>query len=260
MSRTREASPREPFAYLKRRFHVLAVDDEPIALTVIKESLEDSWLFHVTCVASAEEALEELRKGGYHAVLSDLVGIDGPDGDMWCIIREYGKCLPVIGISGMANRDTTSEAMSRGAFWVFDKPVVFTCERFKNKLREAILDFLFVRKHVHPPSAAYMQAYGALEEGPESVEEWAGFLGVGRRELRRMLDACSFEPRHLLAAHGIVSRVFECADKDWPQCEECPDELRQDCQYKGEFYYSHRTVMDDLLSGWGKGGPRPPAG
>lgn len=88
---------------------LLLVDDEPYALEALSELLAAKG-FAITASASAEEAIEHLRPGAFHALLSDidLPGASGAD-----LAREACRidpALKLILMSGYVPRDTDLDA------------------------------------------------------------------------------------------------------------------------------------------------------
>ena len=84
---------------------VLLLDDERLVRFTISAWLKASH-FEVTAVASAEEALAELKKGGYDAVLSDVM-LGVVDGFMFRdTVRGFNKNIPIIFLTALVNSPT----------------------------------------------------------------------------------------------------------------------------------------------------------
>lgn len=74
------AAPAAPLpASAERRGRLLVVDDEPIVLELLADLLQREW--DVTSVGTGAEALEQLARGSYAAILCDLMmpGLSGMD-------------------------------------------------------------------------------------------------------------------------------------------------------------------------------------
>ena len=105
---------------LGSRARVLVADDE----TEIRHVLYDllSPLYDCDVVASAEEAVERLREGGYDLVISDIMmgGMSGLE-----LIPRVGELSPdtvVIMISGVQTVESAINALRAGAFDYVMKP------------------------------------------------------------------------------------------------------------------------------------------
>jgi DNA-binding NtrC family response regulator len=106
---------------MKKKNEILIVDDEDI----VRESLHD-WLegvgYDVTAAASAEEALEILKKKKYGIMLADLVmpGMNGIE-----LMKEAKKIYPTLAtviITAHATIQTATTAIREGAFDYIEKP------------------------------------------------------------------------------------------------------------------------------------------
>jgi DNA-binding NtrC family response regulator len=106
---------------MKKKSEILVVDDEDI----VRESLYD-WLegvgYKVTAAASAEEALEILKKKKYNIMLADLVmpGLNGIE-----LMQEAKKMYPTLAtviITAHATIQTATTAIREGAFDYIEKP------------------------------------------------------------------------------------------------------------------------------------------
>lgn len=106
---------------MKKRTEILVVDDEDI----VRESLRD-WLdgvgYDVEIAASAEEALEILKKKKFNIMLADLVmpGLNGIE-----LMKEAKKIYPTLAaviITAHATIQTATAAIREGAFDYIEKP------------------------------------------------------------------------------------------------------------------------------------------
>ena len=106
---------------MKKRTEILVVDDEDI----VRESLRD-WLggvgYEVEIAASAEEALEILKKKKFNIMLADLVmpGMNGIE-----LMKEAKKIYPSLAaviITAHATIQTATTAIREGAFDYIEKP------------------------------------------------------------------------------------------------------------------------------------------
>ncbi len=106
---------------MKKKNEILVVDDEDI----VRESLHD-WLdgvgYDVTVAASAEEALEILKKKKFNIMLADLVmpGMNGIE-----LMKEAKRMYPTLAaviITAHATIQTATTAIREGAFDYIEKP------------------------------------------------------------------------------------------------------------------------------------------
>lgn len=101
---------------------ILIVDDE----STVRESLNDYLEFHgfaVAAVASAAQALETLAKSDFDLVISDLV-MPNMDGiSLIKAIRESGKDVPFLVMTGYGSIEYAVESMKAGATDFITKPL-----------------------------------------------------------------------------------------------------------------------------------------
>lgn len=103
---------------------ILIVDDDE----TVRESLNDFLEFHgyaVSAVNSATQALETLEKNDFDLVISDLV-MPNMDGiSLIKAIRELGKDVPFLVMTGYASIEYAVESMKAGASDFITKPLKF---------------------------------------------------------------------------------------------------------------------------------------
>jgi len=103
---------------------VLIVDDDE----TVRDSLNDFLEFHgfaVAAVASAPRALEVLAKDEFDLVISDLVMPQMDGISLTKAIRESGKDVPVLVMTGFASIEYAVESMKAGATDFLTKPLKF---------------------------------------------------------------------------------------------------------------------------------------
>ena len=114
---------------------ILVVDDEQNIRTVLRALLASTGA-EVATAASGEEAVDHLREGVYHAVLTDL-RMPGMDG--MALLRHVNRNhpgLPVVLLTAHGTVDTAVEALKRGAFDYLTKP--FDHTEIRNVMRKAL--------------------------------------------------------------------------------------------------------------------------
>jgi PleD family two-component response regulator len=103
---------------------ILIVDDD----NTVREALSDFLEFHdfaITAVASAAQALETLAKNEFDLIISDLV-MPKMDGiALVKSIRDSGKGVPFLVMTGFASIEYAVESMKAGATDFLTKPLKF---------------------------------------------------------------------------------------------------------------------------------------
>jgi response regulator RpfG family c-di-GMP phosphodiesterase len=117
--------------------HLLIVDDEKSICDIVGQYLRMKG-YAVTCVGSAEEAVEVIRQSSIDLVLSDIKmpGMSGVELLKW--VREYSQSLPVLMTTGFPTLDTAIEALKLGAFDYLTKP--FHLEEIAEKIKRALIN------------------------------------------------------------------------------------------------------------------------
>ena len=105
----------------KRNFKILVADDDEIARDVICTLLEQEG-YAVSSATDGLDAINRLRSGDFHFVLSDLKmpGADGID-----VLKYAIRMIPdiaVVILTAYGTLDTTLEAMKEGAYGYLTKP------------------------------------------------------------------------------------------------------------------------------------------
>ncbi|MCR5525943.1 MAG: response regulator [Lachnospiraceae bacterium] len=108
---------------MARPKHVLVVDDDVVALRLMKSYLEDK--FKVTCVKSGEMALKFVEKQFPDIVLLDcfMPGLDGPGTLQRIRYLENGRNVPVIFLTGNSEKDMVMKSLSLHPSGFLVKPV-----------------------------------------------------------------------------------------------------------------------------------------
>ncbi len=101
---------------------VLVVDDEPMIVSLLSSILrEKGW--DVTEARSGTEGIDQLDRGRFDVILTDLV-MPGDSGiDLLRAAKEVVPDVEVILMTGYATADTAIEAMRNGAFHYIMKPL-----------------------------------------------------------------------------------------------------------------------------------------
>lgn len=101
--------------------HILAVDDNPANLTLVRETLKDR--YKVSVVTSGEQALRFLEKKQPDLILLDVCmpGMDGIE-TLKHINQIPDPIWKVIFLTAIADNDTVDESKKLGAIDVIAKP------------------------------------------------------------------------------------------------------------------------------------------
>jgi len=124
---------------------LLVIDDEPSIVFTVSETLGSNQL-QVLSAATAKEGLEIVRRYRPHVVLLDIRLPDMSGLDVFERIHEFDPRIPVILMTAFARTETAIEAMRRGAFDYFVKPVDLSV------LRNAIERALDTSRLAHVPA------------------------------------------------------------------------------------------------------------
>lgn len=101
---------------------LLVIDDEPNIIYTIQETFGSTQL-QVSSASTAKEGIESVRRSPPSAILLDVRLPDMSGLDAFEKIREIDPRIPVIIMTAFARTETAIEAMRRGAFEYFVKPV-----------------------------------------------------------------------------------------------------------------------------------------
>jgi len=101
---------------------ILAVDDEPLNLMILKELFEDE--YDITLVESGEEAMAELEKNVPDVILLDVMmpGMDGIEVCKQVRANPRLEAVKVIMISGRAMENDIQVGLDAGANHYVSKP------------------------------------------------------------------------------------------------------------------------------------------
>jgi CheY-like chemotaxis protein/HPt (histidine-containing phosphotransfer) domain-containing protein len=101
---------------------ILAVDDTPFFLTILKKILSDS-TYILTCVSTGKDALKYLEKYQPDIFLLDIE-MPGMDGyELAEKIKETGQDAPIIFLTGNAQKEYLAKALKLGAADFIIKPI-----------------------------------------------------------------------------------------------------------------------------------------
>ena len=100
---------------------ILVVDDEPVVGDFTKNALDMSG-YQVTTTLSSLEALAIIKQKQFDLVFIDLLMKELDGAELFKLIREIDKDVPVVIVTGYPNSEIMVRAMEYGPFSVIKKP------------------------------------------------------------------------------------------------------------------------------------------
>jgi CheY-like chemotaxis protein len=123
-------------AFVPSGHEVLVVDDEAVVLTVLREALRRGG-YRVTTAASAEEAIDLMRRRRFDLVLTDK-NLPGASGlEVLRVARTLDPPPAVVLITGYSSYDSAVEALDIGAQDYIEKPIR-DLENLRFRIRRAL--------------------------------------------------------------------------------------------------------------------------
>jgi DNA-binding NtrC family response regulator len=102
--------------------HILAVDDEPDMLTLIKMIIEGYSDHQVTTTNNPMEVAELLSKERFDLIITDLKmpGMDGME--LLELAKKYDNEVMILMVTAFGSLESAEEAVTKGAFDYISKP------------------------------------------------------------------------------------------------------------------------------------------
>jgi len=116
---------------------VLVVDDEPNSLFGICQVLTDEG-FQAIPARSGEEALEKVKTDTFNLIITDEKMPDMNGMDLLSEVKKTYPHIPVILITAYGSVTLAIEAVKKGAFYFFEKPLFDKLERFFVIIQQAL--------------------------------------------------------------------------------------------------------------------------
>ncbi|HMK51803.1 MAG TPA: sigma-54 dependent transcriptional regulator [Thermodesulfobacteriota bacterium] len=116
---------------------ILVVDDEPNSLFGICQVLTDEG-YHVTPAENGAEALEKIKSDLFNLVITDERMPDMTGTELLIEVKKMDPYIPVILITAYGSVALAVEALKKGAFYFFEKPIFSNLERFLTIARQAL--------------------------------------------------------------------------------------------------------------------------
>lgn len=221
---------------------ILVVDDEPMIVSLLSTVLrEKGW--DVTEARTGSEGIDQLDRGGFDVILTDLV-MPGDSGiDLLRAAKEIHPDVQVILMTGYATTDTAIEAMRNGAFHYIMKPlkteeVALLAEKAytqrqllrENRVLKSEIDAAHLVQSVVGDSEAVLRLIAAIREiaGVDDPVLLVGERGTGRGFFARYIHfhsrrsaglyvpvACAGVPEDQLAAE-LFGKPETAGDRESP--------------------------------------------
>ncbi len=116
---------------------ILVVDDEPNSLFGICQVLTDEG-FQTISARTGREALEKLKTESVNLIITDEKMPDLSGTELLVEVKKSHPAIPVILISAYGSVLMAVEALKKGAFYFFEKPIFDKLERFFIIIRQAL--------------------------------------------------------------------------------------------------------------------------
>lgn len=116
---------------------ILVVDDEPNSLFGICQVLTDEG-FQTLPANNGRVALEKLKTDSVHLIITDEKMPDLSGTELLQEVKKTHPDIPVILITAFGSVSMAVEALKKGAFYFFEKPIFDKLERFLATIRQAL--------------------------------------------------------------------------------------------------------------------------
>src|SRR4030042_1152975 len=116
---------------------ILVVDDEPNSLFGICQVLTDEG-FYAIPAKNGREALERLKTDSINLIITDEKMPDLSGTELLLEVKKIYQHIPIILITAYGSVSMAVEALKKGAFYFFEKPIFDKLERFLIIIRQAL--------------------------------------------------------------------------------------------------------------------------
>jgi DNA-binding NtrC family response regulator len=256
---------------------ILVVDDEPMIVSLLSTVLrEKGW--DVTEARSGSDGIDQLDRGGFDVILTDLV-MPGDSGiDLLRAAKEIHPDVEVILMTGYATTDTAIEAMRNGAFHYIMKPLkteevanlvekAYTQRQLRreNRILKSEIDAAHYVQSVVGDSEAVLRLIAALKgiAGVDDPVLLVGERGTGRGFFARFIHfhsrrsaglyvpvACAGVPEDQLAAE-LFGNPGAAGDRESP-----PRAGRMELRTTGRCTADIAEAGRGSSNGWSGSSPR----
>jgi two-component system NtrC family response regulator len=119
------------------RASILVVDDDPNSLFGICQILKDEG-YQVLPAGNGKDALEKLKANGINMVITDERMPDFTGMELLSEVKRMDPGIPVILITAYGSVSMAVDALKKGAFYFFEKPIYNNLEQFFAIIRQAL--------------------------------------------------------------------------------------------------------------------------
>jgi two-component system, NtrC family, response regulator len=116
---------------------ILLVDDEPNSRFGISQILADEG-YQVITAENGREALARLKENSVNLIVTDERMPDLTGTDLLSVVKKTDPEIPVILITAFGSVSMAVEALKKGAYYFFEKPVFKNLEQFLAIIRQAL--------------------------------------------------------------------------------------------------------------------------
>ena len=116
---------------------ILVVDDDPNSLFGICQILKDEG-YEVVPAGNGKDAVEKLKTNGINLVITDERMPDLTGMELLSEIKKMDPGIPVILITAYGSVSMAVDALKKGAFYFFEKPIFNNLEQFFAIIRQAL--------------------------------------------------------------------------------------------------------------------------
>ena len=170
---------------IQRDFRLLVVDDEEITRNNLQHVLEKEG-YQVIPAADGAEALQQLEKSPFDAVLSDLLMLKVGGMELLQTVKDRYPQTEVVIITGYATVPSAVEALQKGAYHYLAKPLKI------DEVRSTVRQALEKKQKAHRPKGPVLCFVGPPGTGKTSLGKSIA-SAMGRKFIRLALGGMKDE-------------------------------------------------------------------
>jgi len=170
---------------IQRDFRLLVVDDEEITRANLQHILEKEG-YQVATAANGAEALEQMEKGSFDLVLTDLLMLKVDGMELLRQVKDRYPQTDVVIITGFATVPSAVEALQKGAYHYLAKPLKI------DEVRSTVGQALARKQKAHRPKGPVLCFVGPPGTGKTSLGKSIA-SAMGRKFIRLALGGMKDE-------------------------------------------------------------------
>jgi DNA-binding response OmpR family regulator len=216
--------PRDAAQHYHRSFghyhmaRLLVLDDDPLTLETWTWMLRDAG-HEVDTAPSGAAAEDVLRSQRYDVILADLYLGDITAIDLLDRMRDAGRAMPLIVVTGLASIETAVAAMRHGAINYALKPLIGDelLQQIELALRHTAARTSEPAPHDHAARRWAEAVAGVLSarQDPRTVGQWARAVGASSSTLRTWCLMAELSPKRSLTLARMLRAVHQSRDTTW---------------------------------------------